>query len=48
MRESGAAAVGILSFAVAAAAQPIPGTDLEAAELVAGLPWAFEVTVEAS
>ncbi len=42
-----ATAVGILSFVVAAAAQPIFGNDLEAAELVAGLPWAFEVAVEA-
>ena len=39
-----------LAMAVAAAApgaaETIAGTDLKAAELVAGLPWAFEVTVE--
>ncbi len=33
-------------LAAGAAAETIVGTDLEAAELVADLPWAFEVTVE--
>ena len=33
-------------LAVGAAAESIAGTDLEAAELIADLPWAFEVTIE--
>ncbi len=33
-------------LAAGAAAETIAGTDLEAAELVADLPWAFEVAVE--
>ncbi len=41
-----ALAVVVGLAAAAAAAETIAGTDLEAAELVADLPWAFEVTVE--
>ncbi len=37
---------GSLGVAVCAAAQPIPGTDLEVTGLVAELPWTFEVKVE--
>ncbi len=33
-------------LAAGAAAETVAGTDLEAAELVADLPWTFEVTVE--
>ncbi len=35
-----------LGLAAGAGAETIAGTDLEAAELVADLPWAFEVAVE--
>ena len=42
-----AALAAALGFAAGSApAETIAGTDLEAAELVADLPWAFEVTVE--
>lgn len=43
---STAALALIFVLAAGAAAETIAGTDLEAAELVADLPWAFEVTVE--
>lgn len=41
-----AALAAALGLAAGAAAETIAGTDLEAAGLVADLPWAFEVTVE--
>ncbi len=41
-----AALAAALGFAAGAAAEIVAGTDLEAAKLVADLPWAFEVTVE--
>ena len=41
-----AALAAALGLAAGAAAESIAGTDLEAAGLVADLPWAFEVAVE--
>ncbi len=40
------AALAVVVLTAGAAAETIVGTDLKAAELVAGPPWSFEVTVE--